>query len=155
MRGSSGNSSTSGSRFVPPFMRRQVNNRQANTSLSTSNSPGTFGKSKCWTFDRIPHILSGNTINTPKIAPPTAPTEHKKTILRRLRMWMLNGPSRPTSYPNSLPESVLRPIMKPSCGYPNWMISSATCASSPCSLDVKFAPLLHMQWAAHTSGHVL
>ena len=81
---SSSNSASRGNRFVPQFMRRQVNGRQVTTPLGSVRPSTAFGESRYWSNIgplTEHHKIAGNSLTVPKIAPPTAPTEHKKTIL--------------------------------------------------------------------------
>ena len=83
-RGSLSNSGQGDRRsFFPRFQRQQVNGRHV---MTPRNSSSFHGQSKYpWWNSTGPRLetnkISGNTVLTPVVAPPTAPGEHKKMIL--------------------------------------------------------------------------
>ena len=84
LSGRTNRAGNAGSSFVPRFMRRQVNGRQVTSPFGNSGRQVSFAEDKYW-GSLGPLLeskkLSGTSAEFPKVAPPTAPSEHKKMIL--------------------------------------------------------------------------
>ena len=81
-------------RFLPQFGRRHGNGR----ILPPTRSPGSIGQGRHSWWGHLgpvlePTKLDGNYMQLPKVAPPTAPGEHKKMILTQTSKKLENSPA--------------------------------------------------------------